>query len=610
MPLNDAALSLLKNAGTDPRYRTKELIRRLLKNYSREHLWRFVLATLCMVLVALMTGAMAKVVEPMVNQVFTAKDTSAINDVAIAVMAIFLVKGSAGFGHAYLMGEIGRRIVRKIQIELFGRLVHQDLATLQHIGTGQLVARLTSDANQMYNAAANAVVSFARDVLSLIVLIAVMFNLDSVLALLVFVIFPAAVLPAVALGRKLRKIARKSQELGGEILAMVTQAFQGIRHVKAYNAEDREIASVTKAVNRAMKLGRRATIASAANRPILELLTGVGIVAVLFYGGAQVIEGERTPGSFFAFISAMLLAYQPIRRLVTLNLSIQRGLSAAERLFSAMDITPLVQDKPGAKKLVRAKGQIELRNVQFAYGADAPALRNLSMSLPAGQVTALVGPSGAGKSTIFNLIPRFYDVDDGAVLVDGIDVRDLEIKSLREQIGLVSQDIVLFNDTVRTNIAYGRPSASQDEIEAAARHAFAHDFISDMPDGYDTLIGEHGVRLSGGQRQRISIARAVLKDAPILLLDEATSALDTLSEQHIQEALRRLKAGRTTLVIAHRLSTISDADLIFVMDRGECVESGTHRQLVAGGGLFAHLWALQTRGSDSPEEWSEPLAAK
>lgn len=594
MPLDERRPADMNETDLDARYGTWLLIKRIVNDYSKEHAWRFAGATICMVLVALATGAMAKVVEPMMNEVFTAKNTDALGTVAMTVMAIFLVKGLAGFGHALLMTDIGRRIIKKIQVQLFQRVISHDLESFHRVGTGVLVARFTNDAAQMYGAASNALVAFARDVLSLIVLIGVMFSLDLQLAIIVFVIFPIAVVPAIGLGRRLRKIARANQELAGKITGTLSQVFQGIRHVKAYNAEEREIVNVTATLEKVAKLAQKAAIVGSINRPILEMLTAVAIVAVLFYGGSQVIEGNRTAGSFFAFITAMLLAYQPMRRLVGLNLTIQSGLSAAQRVFFTMDVVPAIRDKPDAKVLERATGHLELRGVDFSYGAGIPALDDLSIDVPAGKTVALVGPSGAGKSTILNLIPRFYDANRGAVLIDDVDVRDVTMKSLREQMALVSQDITLFNDTVRANIAYGRPDASNAEIESAARDAYAEEFIADLPNGYDSIIGEQGVLLSGGQRQRLSIARAMLKDAPILLLDEATSALDTQSEQRIQEALKRLVVGRTTLIIAHRLSTIKNADLIYVLERGRIVESGTHRSLIEHDGLFAHLWALQT----------------
>ena len=594
MPSDERRHLDMTSVASDPRYQTRQLVRRIVKDYSKEHAWRFLGAGICMVLVALSTGAMAKVVEPMMNEVFDAKNADSLAMVAMAVMAIFLVKGVAGLGHALLMNDIGRRIIRKIQIQLFERVIGHDLESFHRIGTGPLVARFTNDAIQMYGAASNALVAFARDVLSLIVLVGVMFSLDLRLAVVVFVIFPIAVFPAIALGHRLRKIARANQELAGKITGLLSQVFQGIRHVKAYNAEEREIANVTATLNKIARLAQKAAIVSSINRPILEMLTAVAIVAVLFYGGSQVIEGSRTSGSFFAFITAMLLAYQPMRRLVGLNLAIQTGLSAAQRVFATMDTVPRIRDKPGARILSKTEGHVELRGVSFSYGASIPALDSLSIDVPAGKTVALVGPSGAGKSTILNLIPRFYEADRGAVVIDGVDVRDVTLKSLRDQMALVSQDVTLFNDTVRANIAYGRPDASEFEIERAARDAFAHDFIAEMPEGYGTVIGEQGIRLSGGQRQRLSIARAVLKDAPILLLDEATSALDTQSEKYIQDALRRLMVGRTTLIIAHRLSTISHADLIYVIESGRVIESGTHQSLIDQGGLFAHLWALQT----------------
>ncbi|HET8726882.1 MAG TPA: ATP-binding cassette domain-containing protein, partial [Alphaproteobacteria bacterium] len=320
----------------------------------------------------------------------------------------------------------------------------------------------------------------------------------------------------------------------------------------------------------------------------------LAIVAVILYGGNQVIAGNSNPGEFFSFITALLLAYEPMKKLANLNSTLQKGLAAATRVFALIDSRPAIADRPDAVRLDRVRGDLTLQDVHFSYADDEPALHGVSIEAPTGRTVALVGPSGAGKSTVLNLIPRFYDVDAGAVLIDGHDVRDVTLASLREQIALVSQDITLFDDTVRANIAYSRPDASQAEVEEAARNAAAHDFIASLPDGYETVIGEHGVKLSGGQRQRLSIARAMLKDAPILLLDEATSALDTESEQAVQTALQRLMVGRTTLVIAHRLSTVRNADVIYGLADGRVVERGTHDELIARNGLYARLWNLQT----------------
>ncbi len=362
---------------------------------------------------------------------------------------------------------------------------------------------------------------------------------------------------------------------------------------------------VSRLIDRVNGLMQKAARIRSASHPIMETLGGVAITVVILYGGWQVIEGERTTGAFFSFVTALLLAYEPMKRLVQLNASLQEGLAAAVRVFQVLDLEPRIVDAPDAKPLAVAAGQIRFEDVRFSYIPERPALAGLNLTVPAGRTVALVGASGAGKTTILNLIPRFYDVDAGRVSIDGVDVRHATLASLRGAIALVSQEVSLFDDTVAHNIAYGRQGASPKEIEAAARHAAAHEFIEALPQGYDTLVGEHGIKLSGGQRQRLAIARAMLKNAPILLLDEATSALDTENERLVQAALRQLMAGRTTLVIAHRLATVIDAHVIHVIDAGRVVESGSHGELLARGGIYARLYHLQF----AEEAAGEPVRA-
>ena len=590
---------------------SKQLVDRLVRQHMRGHIGRISLALLCMVLVAVATGAMARIMEPVIDTVFTDKNADMLGPVALAVFVIFVVKGVGSYGQSVLMAQVGRRIIANLQSQMFTSQVAADLDAFHQLGSGRLVARFTYDAQQLYGALADAVTGMCKDGLTAIVLIAVMFHLDWRLALIAFFVFPLAMLPIVRLGRRMRKVSRSTQAEYGQLTGFLTQVFQGIRHVKAYNAETREAARADVLIWEVARLKQKASRIRSLSHPIMETLGGLAIVAIILYGGNQVIEGTRTTGSFFAFITALLLAYEPLKKLANLNATLQQGLAAAERVFATIDAKPKIAERPGAATLERVDGRIALEDVRFSYHADVPALEGVSLTAEIGQTVALVGPSGAGKSTVLNLIPRFYDADGGTVTIDGHDVREVTLHSLREQIALVSQEVTLFDQSVRDNIAYGRPDATTAEIEQAARDAGAHGFITDLTQGYDTVVGEHGVRLSGGQRQRLSIARAMLKNAPILLLDEATSALDTESERLVQEALQRLMVGRTTLVIAHRLSTVIHADTIFVLDRGRVVEQGSHDVLIRKGGLYGRLWTMQTtalNGADPGEE-DRPLSA-
>ena len=500
------------------------------------------------------------------------------------------------------MSFVGQRIITDTQHRLYAHLSTMELGFFHRMPTGNLISRFTIDINMMRAAVSNALTGIGKDFLTLICLVGVMFQQDWVLASIAFIIFPIAILPIARLGRRIRKVTVNTQEELGQFTTLLEQTFQGARVVKAYGMEDYEKNRVREIAERVFALVFKSARIRSMASPIMETLGGMAVALVIFYGGSRVINQSMDPGSFFAFITALLLAYEPMKRLANLNASLQEGLAGAQRLFVLLDMKPEIQEKPAARPLVIAGGGLEMENVHFSYLPDQPAIDDISLSVPAGKVVALVGPSGAGKSTILNLIPRFYDVNAGRITIDETDVRDVTLASLRGGISLVSQEITMFDDTVRANIAYGRPNASEDEIIAAAKHAAAHDFIVDMPDGYDTYVGERGTKVSGGQRQRLAIARAMLKDAPILLLDEATSALDTESERHIQAALKELMKGRTTLVIAHRLSTVMDADLIHVIDDGKLSESGTHAELLAKNGIYARLYQLQFNDQQMAEQ--------
>ena len=565
------------------------------------------MAFVFMALVAGTTAISAKLMEPIINEVFVQKNKTMLVPVALAVLITFIVKGFANYGQSVTMSFVGQRIITDVQHRLYAHLSTLELGFFHATSTGSLISRFTIDVNMMRAAVSNVVTGFGKDALSVIGLVGVMFSQDWLLAMIAFVVFPVAVIPIARIGQRIRKVTVNTQEEMGQFATLLEQTFQGARVVKAYRMEEYEKSRVRAIAERVFDLTFKATRIRSIASPIMETLGGVAVVMVILYGGFRVIEDAMDPGSFFSFITALLLAYEPMKRLANLNTALQEGLASADRVFALLDRPPTVLERPDAATLAVAGGEIELRDVTFSYDADQNALNGLSLRVPPGKMAALVGPSGAGKSTILNLIPRFYDVGGGSVLIDGHDVRDVTFESLRGAIGLVSQEIILFDDTVRANIAYGKQGASEEEIVAAAKAAAAHDFIVGLPNGYDTEVGERGVRISGGQRQRLAIARAMLKNAPILLLDEATSSLDTESERQVQAALDRLTENRTTLVIAHRLSTVMDADVIHVIDRGRVVESGNHAELIARKGLYAHLYALQF--ADDPSRTAPRLAA-
>jgi len=586
--LNDKAKKKLPQDNSTP-----ALMRRLWRENIRHYFGWILLAVFCMALMAGATAFSAWLMEPVVNEVFVAENRDLLWPLGIAVFLTFLLKGFANFGQSMLMSFVGFRIIADNQNKLYAHLTRMDLGFFHGHSTGKLISRFTVDINQMKVAVSNALTGVGKDLLSLIGLVAVMFAKDWQLAAISIFIFPMAALPILRLGRRMRKVTANTQEEMGLFTTLLEQTFQGIRVVKAYGMEGYEKSRIAAIVDRIFRLSLKSARTRSLSSPIMETLGGVAVCIVIIYGGHRVIEGATTSGAFFSFIMALLLAYEPMKRLANLNASLQEGLAGAQRLFQLLDTEPGILEKPGAAELASVKGHIRLEDVRFAYQPGKPALDGVTIEVPAGKRVALVGSSGAGKTTILNLIPRFYDPDEGRISIDGTDVRDVTFASLYSNVALVSQEITLFDDTVRANIAYGRAGASEDEIIEAAKNAAAHDFITELPYGYDTVVGEQGIKLSGGQRQRLAIARAMLKNAPILLLDEATSALDTESERQVQAALKKLMANRTTLVIAHRLSTVTSADLIFVIDDGHVSERGTHVELMALNGAYHRLYNLQ-----------------
>ncbi|UEM06411.1 ABC transporter ATP-binding protein/permease [Skermanella rosea] len=582
---------------------TWPLLKRLVLTYLKPYRWILAQALMWMAVAAATTGAMAKLMEPIIDEVFQNRNQAMLFPVAAGVLIAFGLRGISTYFHSVQMNKIGQRIVADVQGDMYAHLLRSDLSFFHGTSAGQLISRMVNDVGLMRLAVAECLTGLGKSVLTLIILVAVMFHQDWVLATGAFIAFPLAAYFVARIGKRLRKVSANTQAELGHFSTILNQTLQGARHVKAYGMETYEQKRVGGIIENLYELVHKGFRVSAMSGPVTEVLSGMAIVTVIVYGGYQVINGERTPGALFSFITAFLLAYEPMKRMAKLNGQLQGGLAAADRVFALLDTAPAIVDRAGARTLDVARHDIRFEGVHFSYGEEKKqALHGISLDVPDGQTVALVGPSGAGKSTLLNLIPRFYDVTGGAVRIGGVDVRDVTLASLRSQIALVSQEVALFDDTIRANIAYGRIGATEEEVVAAARAAAAHDFILGLPDGYDTLVGEFGVKLSGGQRQRISIARAMLRNAPILLLDEATSALDTESERAVQGALKALQEGRTTLVVAHRLSTIVDADRVYVIDEGRVAETGTHAELLRRGGIYARLWGLQSGMASGGEE--------
>lgn len=567
------------------------LLKRMALTYIKPHLGKVFLAMLLMLLSAAMTGAMAKLMEPVIDKVFADKTGGMLWPVALTVLAVFSLRGAAIYGQTVIMNTLSQRVVSDMQRDLFSHLVRADLAYFHSQHSGQLLSRFIADTTLVRTAVTETLTGLGKNTFTVIFLTGVMFWQDWKLAFIAIFVFPMAAFTVVVLGKKIRKVATSTQVTIGDLTGMLGQAFQGAKHVKAYGTEEFESARVHGVIERVYTLMNRSYRVSAILAPIGEILSGLAIVTIIVYGGTQVMAGASTAGKLFSFIAAFIMAFEPMKRLARLNNIMQAGLAALDRLFGVMDQKPAIMDKAGAGDLRIEKPTIHFENVSFSYAADAGhALQDVTFVAPAGKTVALVGESGAGKSTILNLIPRFYDVQQGAIRIDGHDIRDVTLKSLRGSMAIVSQEVAIFSDTLKENIAYGTPGATTEQVIEAAKLAAAHDFIEELPEGYDTRVGENGVKLSGGQRQRISIARAMLRNAPILLLDEATSALDATSERLVQMALERLQKGRTTIVVAHRLSTIMNADIIYVMSQGRVIESGTHASLLAGGGAYARLY--------------------
>ncbi|MDW7711967.1 MAG: ABC transporter transmembrane domain-containing protein [Deferrisomatales bacterium] len=572
-----------------------ELIRRL-GAYFLPY-WKQILLSLgCMAVVGATAGITAWLVKPVMDDIFIHHDAWKLKVLPLVVLALYLVKGGCRYLQSYLMRWVGETVVLRMRSDLLTSLQRRDLAFYDRHSTGALIARVTNDVGAMQRAIPD-LIQLLRQVFTVLGLMVVLFLRDWKLALVGIAVFPLAAYPVRRISVLMRQYARRGQERIGEIANVLQESFSGIEVVKTFRCEALQGARFDREAERLRAVQLKSARVNEATAPLMEFLGAVGAASIMWYGGSQVLAGTTTPGNFFSFLTALFLLYDPLKRAGSLNNSFQQALAAAERVFGVMDLPPAPCEIGGTAELQHPVEEVSFEEVRFAYDpAKGEVLRGVSFRARQGQVVALVGPSGGGKSTVLKLLPRFYDPTEGVIRINGVDLREYTVESLRGAVAVVTQDTFLFNDTVRRNLLVGRPGATGDQVEAAARAARAHEFIQALPQGYETPVGERGDLLSGGQKQRLAIARALLKDAPILILDEATSALDSESERDVQAALETLMRNRTTFVIAHRLATVRHADLILVLRDGHVVERGAHGELLALGGEYAGLCRMQLGG--------------
>ena len=567
--------------------------------YVKPYILRGICAAICTAIAAGGTAYLPWIIKDMVDQVLKEKNTEMLNYIVISIIVVFIIRGIAFYGQSYLMNYVGQRVIIDIRKAVFEKLQRLSLDFYDKNKTGTIMSYVTNDVNALQSAMVENVVEMVTESVILIASIVMMIYLDWRLFLVTFSTFPVVLLFIDQFGKRIRKSGSRIQEASADIISVLQETVSSARVIKSFVRVEYEINRFDKENMNNFRANMKYAQLSATLTPTIEFVAAVGVTIILWYGGNSVIDGTITAGSLVAFLTYAVNISNPIKRLSRVIGNIQRAMAAAQRVFDVLDLPETIKNLPEAKALPTVKGQVSFNNVSFSYNPGEQVLNNVSFNVKPGEMIAFVGPSGAGKSTVASLLPRFYDVTDGSITIDGEDIRRVTLDSLREQVGIVPQETVLFNGSVYDNILYGRLDATKEEVEAAAKAANAHNFIMELPNGYQTMLGDRGVNISGGQRQRISIARAILKNPQILILDEATSALDTESERVVQEALDRLMIGRTSFVIAHRLSTIKNADKIMVLEKGTLAEMGTHEELMAKDGLYAHLYKIQYRSKET-----------
>ncbi|MBO4520594.1 MAG: ABC transporter ATP-binding protein [Alphaproteobacteria bacterium] len=556
--------------------------------------WRWlILAVFLMLIAASFDALLVRQLKPIFDEVFIDKNRDSLGIIGLTILGLYFLKGVFTYSQVLVMTKLSIRVIADMQRDIFKRLIRMDNEFFHEHSTGEILTRFTSDVAIVKEAVLNSLTTFVKDTASVVFLIILMFFQSLEMACVVFFVFPLGVYPVVLCGRKMRKKTKRTQEASEGFFNQLTQSFKGIKIIKSYCTEDREFSELDHTIVKMNKLSFSMTCLHALQSPLMEFFGGIAMATTLGYGGYQIMQGHMSPGNFMVFLLAIVAAYKPMKNVAGLHMRMQMGVASMQRLFSMLDIEPKIKDAPDARDLIVSEGKIEVENVSFSYDGERPVLTDISLTAQPGQTIALVGHSGSGKSTLISLLPRFYDPQKGRILIDGQDISQATLESLRKHTAYVSQEVILFNDTIKNNIRYGSPDATDEQVIEAAKAAAADNFIRQMEDGYDTMLGEQGSGLSGGQRQMLSIARAMLKNAPILLLDEATSALDSKSEKIVQDSLEVLMKGRTSIVIAHRLSTIVNADRIYVFNEGKIVDSGTHKELLSRDGIYAQLYKIQ-----------------